>query len=96
MAATTAELEAYRQGYNAGLRASAKEVSPRPGARQYVLALGTLAFGLGGVAALIAARKPGGDGDILAAFAVASGLAGATLGATRVLLGEPTPTFRLS
>jgi hypothetical protein len=93
--ATPEELEAYRQGYHAGLRTAADERSGPPGRRQYVLAAGTFAAGVGGVAAIVASRKPGGGGDAFAAFAIATALAGATLGALRVLLGEPTPTFKL-
>jgi hypothetical protein len=91
--ATPAELEAYRQGYHAGIRTA--DAPTATGRRQYLLAAGTFAAGVGGVFAIVASRKPGGSGDAFAAFAIATALAAAALGATRVLLGEPTPTLRL-
>jgi len=95
--ATPEELEAYRQGYHAGLLQAAQEekAAQKPGKRQYILALGTFAVGVGGVAAIVSSRKPGGDGDTFAAIAIVTGLGAAALGALRVLLGEPTPTFKL-
>ena len=94
--ATPEELEAYRRGYHAGLKHAVEPPPGPPGRRQYLLAAGTFAAGVGGVAAIVASRKPGGSGDAFAAFAISAALAGAALGSVRVLLGEPTPTFRLT
>jgi hypothetical protein len=93
--ATPQELEAYRQGYHAGLRTAAEPERQPPGRRQYVLAVGTFVVGLGGVAALVAARTKSEHAETFAAFAVAAALGSAAITSVRVLLGEPTPTFRL-
>jgi len=61
-----------------------------------MLAAGTLAVGLGGVAALVSSRRPGGKGDSFAAFAIAAALLTSGLAAVRVLAGEPTPTLKLT
>ena len=94
-----AQAEAYRQGYVAGQKADASTKLGEPfvaDSRRKWLAFGTLLFGLGTAAAVLAYRS--GYETEASAVAIGGGVSLAILGAAEVLVtpGKATPRYGIA